>query len=590
MKKDEREIRAYGDLNYNEESRTITGYALKFNTLSNKLTLPNGMGYFYEEIEPRSLDGVIEKSNVLALLNHEEQRGVLATCKKGKGSMTLEVDEIGLRFQFDAPHTQLGDETLEMIKRGDITGASFAFKVKDDVWEKRSDETCLRTIKQIDRLYDISPVYLPAYDATEVAIAQRSLDAFNEITTAEEERQEETQPIENEEVRSEEEEKEQPKEEKEEEEKEEEKPSDEEKEEKPSDDEEKEEKPKEEERKSDTNTKHNIMETKTFSLLKTIRSIVNNQPIDEVNQAILDMGQEEMRKSGCAYSGQIQLPIEERGAAQATVQYAGQEIVETEKLNILEPLRNRMVLNELGATFMTGLVGNISIPTYSGTNCTWEDEVDAAKDGLGTFGTVDYSPKRITAYIDVSKQFINQDAVGAEALLRQDIVNAVADKLEATILGSAAGSSKQPKGIFYQAGEPTLTFAGLVDMEETLEEHNITGEYKFVVNPSIKATLKTTTVGGTKSDLRMLLENGEANGYKVLSTGNCAGIALANWSDLLVCQFGALDLTVDPYSQATKGCVRIVVNAYFDAGFRRADSVVAKMIAADSDSESEGSN
>lgn len=217
MKKDEREIRAYGDLNYNEESRTITGYALKFNTLSNKLTLPNGMGYFYEEIEPRSLDGVIEKSNVLALLNHEEQRGVLATCKKGKGSMTLEVDEIGLRFQFDAPHTQLGDETLEMIKRGDITGASFAFKVKDDVWEKRADETCLRTIKQIDRLYDISPVYLPAYDATEVAIAQRSLDAFNEITApAEEERQEETQPIENEEVRSEEEEKEQPKEEKEE--------------------------------------------------------------------------------------------------------------------------------------------------------------------------------------------------------------------------------------------------------------------------------------------------------------------------------------------------------------------------------------
>lgn len=575
----EKEYRASGQLS-NTDSRIVEGYASLFNSRSVDL------GGFTEVISEGAFDGVIERSTCLALMNHSQERGVLARSVKGKGSLKLNVDEKGLHFRFEAPKTTLGDELLEMISRSDMDSCSFAFTVEKDHWEKEEDGTYLRHIDQIGKLYDISAVYSAAYPETSIAVAQRSLEAFKqeEIEKAEETKEEETKTEEREEPVVETDTPEVKEEETKEEETKAEEPKDE-----PQPEERKEENPTEKvEERNNINTikenQHINMEKNKFSLLKTIRSIVNNQPIDEVNQAILEVGKEEMRNSGLSYSGQIQLPIEERATVQATVTTAGEEVVETEKLNILEPLKNKLVFTELGANYLTGLVGNISIPSYSGSTAGWAGEIESAQDGAGTFDTVEYAPKRITAYIDISKQFINQDAVGAEALLRRDIVDAIAQVLEATILGENDATTKKPAGIFYGADEVEVSYDTLIDMEEALETANVPGDYKFVVSPSIKAAMKKTTEGGTKSDFRFLYQNGEANGYPVISTGNSKGIALANWSDLLVCQFGALDLTVDQFTQATKGCIRLVVNAYFDAKFRRAESVVTGIVDAGSNS------
>ncbi|GAG62157.1 unnamed protein product, partial [marine sediment metagenome] len=81
----------------------------------------------------------------------------------------------------------------------------------------------------------------------------------------------------------------------------------------------------------------------------------------------------------------------------------GQEIVSEDKLSILAPLRANLVLVKAGANFISGLVGNVSIPTYSGSTATWKSEVVTADDGAGTFDEVDLAPKRLTTYIDVSK-------------------------------------------------------------------------------------------------------------------------------------------------------------------------------------------
>ena len=187
-----------------------------------------------------------------------------------------------------------------------------------------------------------------------------------------------------------------------------------------------------------------------FSLLKAINDIANNRQLDERSQEVVNEGISEMRKSGLSYSGQIVLPVTEaRADVQATVEGAGQEVVAEDKLNILEPLRASLVMTQAGATYMTGLVGNVSIPVQSGSNVGWAGEIEAAKDGAGTFSEVTLSPKRITAFLDVSKQFLLQDSASAEALLRADIVRAIANKLEATILGDKDGSTTQPKGLFY---------------------------------------------------------------------------------------------------------------------------------------------
>lgn len=337
----------------------------------------------------------------------------------------------------------------------------------------------------------------------------------------------------------------------------------------------------------DLNDKLNNKETKTtmkenFSLLKAVRAIANNQTLDERSQEVVNAGIAEMRKSGQSYSGQIVLPVEERADIQATKAGKGQEIVAEDKLNILAPLRDALVLSAAGANFMTGLVGNVSIPTYSGSTVGWAGEVDAASDGAGTFGEVELSPKRLTAYVDISKQFLIQDSVSAEALLRKDIVDALSNKLEATILGAVAGDATKPAGLFagVTADTAAITFADILKMEQTLEEKNVSGNIKFIASPAAKAVLRTTAVGGTKSDLRMLMEGNEIDGIPTLVTNGMTskGLILGNFNDLVIGQWGGIDLTVDPYTQAANGKIRLVVNAYFDAKPQRADSFVTKVL------------
>ena len=314
-----------------------------------------------------------------------------------------------------------------------------------------------------------------------------------------------------------------------------------------------------------------------FSLLKAINDVANNRQLDERSQEVVNNGIAEMRKAGLSYSGQIVLPIENRNI-QATVEANGQEVVAQDKLNILEPLRSNLVLNAAGANYMTGLVGNVSIPSYSGSNVGWAGEIEAAKDGSGTFSEVVLEPKRITAYIDVSKQFLIQDSVSAEALIRADIVKAISHKLEETILGNEAGSNKQPKGIFNGATAlDEVSYEAMVDMVKTLEEANVSGDFKYIVSPSAKAKLKTTKKDAGSG--LFVMENGEIDGIPVLSTSACKGVLLGKFDDYVIGQWGSIDLTIDPYSQATNGNVRLVVNAYFDAKPRRAEAFVAKTLA-----------
>lgn len=144
-----------------KEGRTVEGYALLFDVPSDGLS-------FREIIKPGALDGVIEKSDVFAVLNHSQGRGVLARSKYGKGSLSLLVDEKGLKYRFDAPRTALGDELLENLRRGEIDQSSFSFDVEEDTWKKMPDGTLERTINKFGQLYDVSPVYDAAYSATSV--------------------------------------------------------------------------------------------------------------------------------------------------------------------------------------------------------------------------------------------------------------------------------------------------------------------------------------------------------------------------------------------------------------------------------------
>ena len=547
---DNLEIRSFNiELRDEPESRHIEGYGSVFNERSLDL------GGFVEMIAPGAFDGVIERSDVKCYLDHNPEKGILARSRNGKGSLSLVVDEKGLQYSFDAPHTNLGDEVVEGLKRGDYSQSSFAFTVDDEIWTKEEDGSYLRTITKIGGLYDVSIVANPAYEGTSVAL--RSLDAFKaqeEIPAEVKEEEPKTEEPKVEETPVEE----TPVEEN---------------------------KPEVQEETEPKENRNNINNTKNihmsnFSLIKAINDVVNNRNINEDALNVIEMGATEMRKSGLSYSGQIQLPVEERGdAVAATVATDGKEIVATDKLNILSPLRGKSILAEAGATFLTGLVGNISIPNYTGSTCGWKGELEAADNGKGTFGSVELSPKRLTAYIDISKQFLTQDSVGAEEMLRADIVNSLVAKLEQTIFGDAAGDNTKPAGIFNSAEVVAPSYQGVCEAEAAVTDYS--GEKRFVMSPTAKSAFKQATISGTKSDLRLLLEDGEVDGYPVSDSSNvvAGGYAFGDFSELVVAQWGGIDIVVDPYTLATKNAIRLVINAYFDAKVRRDGAIKAYKIA-----------
>lgn len=317
---------------------------------------------------------------------------------------------------------------------------------------------------------------------------------------------------------------------------------------------------------------------KNFSLLKTIRSIANNQPVDSLNNAVLSAGANEMRKAGLNYVGQIQLPAESRAAI--TVEVEGEDVVATDLMDVVKPLQAMNVMVQAGAKYITGLVGDVQYPIMSNASCTWEGETATAKDGAVTFTNVKLSPKRLTTIVPISKQFLLQDGVGAEAAIREEIVNAINAKLEATILGSETGTATMPGGIF--AGEITTSitdFKGLCDLEAGLEDANVYGELKYIVSPKAKAALRNMAKS-TKST-QLVFENGEIDGTPALCTSHVKDkkIAFGDFSQYIIAQWGNLDITVDNVTLAGEGQIRLVVNAYFDAKPLRYTAIKVAQIA-----------
>ena len=576
MKKETRNF----NVSLDSDSRILSGYAAVFNSESKDL------GGFTEMISPTAFEGVIERSDVFAVLDHDRNK-VLARSKMGKGSLELNIDEKGLQFRFESPNTTLGNDVLSMVKRGDLTDASFCFTVEDESWQKREDGSYLRTINKIGDLFDVAICYNGAYPESYTEVALRSLDKFKEELRAAEcveeedsddvdetndETTEETNDKTSEETTEVDVDETPDKTENEQE----------------TDinkDGSEEEEPEDKEKEKDKQ-KNRHMEN--FSIVKSIRSVVDNRPMDEVNQNVLNAGRKEMRDAGISFGGQIQLPLEYREEPgpspspsvtvnQAGVENYGKELIQTDKFSLMEPLTNKLVFTELGATYLN-VTNNVSVPKMSALNAGWVGEIEDAAKTSSTFETVDYTPKRISAYIDISKTLLYQDGTGVENMIRNQIVEALAQVLESTVLGTEAETNKKPAGIFNAAASKDLTFAGLIAMEKALEEANVNGEFKYLVNPAIKATLRQTAVGGTKSDFRMLLDSdNEINGIPVVCTNNAKGIAVADWSNLWITTFGGVDIVVDTVSQAVKNCIRIVVSMNVDAKFVRDEAVVAKV-------------
>lgn len=154
-----------------EDSRTISGYAVVFDKFSSVL---GGRSFgFKEKITRAAFDGV-DMSGVIATFNHNFDN-VLA--RADSGTLSLTMDDFGLKYSFEAPKTTAGNDLLENVRNGNVKGSSFMFTTSESRWtyKETEDEVDEREILKVDELYELGPVTVPAYPDT--TAAQRSYEA-----------------------------------------------------------------------------------------------------------------------------------------------------------------------------------------------------------------------------------------------------------------------------------------------------------------------------------------------------------------------------------------------------------------------------
>lgn len=554
------EFRAEGD-----GSRRISGRAIVFNS-------PTVIGgSFREMILPEAIsDELLASSDVVLTLEHNPAAGVLGRSCKGEGTLQLERRDDGVYIACDLPESPLGDTVLEGIRRGDYRQMSFYFVVGDQKWETCDDDIEQRTITGISRIYDVSIVAFPAYKDTSVSARSEQEQEDTEADANKEQKSDDNMVKDKDTT--------------------------------PAAEEQQEAQERHEGRSGNTaeSPAPNAFVPRPqrrnsaggVSLMRIIRSQMRNGgSMTEADREYCRRGAEMMSRANLDFGGGIVLPVEGRAETGVTPEVPastpptaitagatnyGAEAVATDSLNILGPLYNSLVLAQAGCTMMSGLVGNIKLPSYSGSSATWAAENDDATDGKGSFSEITFSPKRLTAYIDISNQFLIQDSVNAEALLRSDLAMALRQKLESTILGDAAGSATQPAGLFNGVtAQVTPTYREMIDLEREVEELNVTGELRYIMSPAIKAALRAAS-RDTGSG-RFIMEGSDVNGIPALVTNNAKGIILGNFADFVICQWGGVELIVDTLTMATKAMTRIVINSYWDAKPRRSTFAKAKL-------------
>ena len=179
MNKDKREIRSYiggkckpmlrEAAEGGGESRTIEGYAIVFSVESRILS--DYWDNYREIIEPGAITEERLKEMDIKMTMYHNREKILARSTNGEGTLKLTVDDVGVKYSFEAPNTVDGDTALELVKRGDLSGSSFMFWTdeRNVSYERRSDDIMLRRVKTIGMIYDMTIAADPAYEQTTVA-------------------------------------------------------------------------------------------------------------------------------------------------------------------------------------------------------------------------------------------------------------------------------------------------------------------------------------------------------------------------------------------------------------------------------------
>lgn len=594
------EVRAQGDA---DELR-VEGYAAVFNQETN-------LGFFREQIARGAFEDVMN-DDVRLLLNHDGAPLARTTNQ----TLTLSVDDEGLRYEAILSDTTQGRDLYKMIQRGDITQSSFAFTIKGEEWDK---ETNTRTITKVGRLLDVSPVTYPAYPQASVS-ARSKFEAMKEVNESANEVREEAKPnvgTKNEisEVRNlrtnniakmtlkdlkaqrneyynefvaigqtadaegrvmTEAEQER------------------------SDkldgmvaDLDVKIKHKEREQQmvarmaqsgSTSNTEKREIErvNGSFSISRAVSQIANGRSLEGAEAEWAQEAQREARSQGLQMAGQIAIPtIALRAGAADNFQAGsgdGSGFVPVNVPAAIEALRAPTVIEGLGTTVIRNATGNLKFPRVSVKAAgTGEGEVDANANSGMEMDELNLTPQRVSAKTLYSKQLILTGGAEVDSLIAGELAAAmnayVDDACFDTILASTAINVST-------SGDTALNAALAFKMEaEVLEDGGNLAGSVYVMSPLAYQLSKAEAAVASVSPL---WENGQFNGFRAVATPYLVNGLLADDSTAagqmlfgnfaqggILAYFGGIDLLVDPYSNAGTAQIALHVNRFFDFDVRQ---------------------
>lgn len=326
-------------------------------------------------------------------------------------------------------------------------------------------------------------------------------------------------------------------------------------------------------------------ERQQFSVVRAIRALAN--PTDHAAQEGARFEFEASAAAARAYGTTAQglmIPADVLGTWSRTLNKTDDaSIIATDLLagDFIDVLRNASSVMQAGARMLPGLVGNVAIPKKTvASSAGWiSTEGGDSATTEPTFGTVSLNPKTVGAFTDMTRNIINQSTPSVEALVRDDLTQALALAIDAGAL-KGTGASGQPTGINATSGINTAviganpTWANIVNLETLVAEDNaLLGNLAYILPASLHGQLKTTAKA-TNQAIFVVDPDGTMNGYRtIVSNQATAGSVLfGNFSDCLIGMWGGLDLTVDPYTNSKSGTVRIVALQSVDVAVRQAVS------------------
>ena len=313
-----------------------------------------------------------------------------------------------------------------------------------------------------------------------------------------------------------------------------------------------------------------------FSLIKFLNGCINKN-LSGLELQAAEAGADEYRRLGFEPQGTVIPSFVMRDILGQSAQADGEALGETMAPIIMPRLRDKLTVQGLGARVLRGLVGKL--PVISGTAITakWAEEGEKVDVQKVNWSKRVLSPKRNVTVVALTKDLLRQTSYDVEADLRREMEDAHDRLLES---GAINGALKGPTGIIntegvsvIQAGGP-VTWDHVVDLETEINVSNANkGNLAYLTDSKVWGALKKTpkVEGGE----RMLIDDPNSrilNGYTIdysnavdADKNGAHHMVFGNWNDLVIGEWGGLDIVVDPYTEATSAQIIITVNSWNDA-------------------------